>query len=125
VDLLGRLCDSLSRDETLREVLSDAGISAEQWHTLDTAVTTGAHSPPVGELVEQIITVAEDQGVDIAGRNREYRPLPAGTTGILSVWGWVCPHRRRCDRTDFTARSPAPVCGVTGTPLRAAEGTSG
>lgn len=123
VDSFGRLCEALAHDETLREVLSDAGISGEQWDLLDTAVTTGTHTSPVVDLVAQIVAVGEDIGVDVVGRVREFHPLPAGMAGVRSVRGWVCPHQRRCDRADF-ASAEAPVCGITGTPLRVAEGTS-
>lgn len=123
MESLGHLCESLSRDETLLEVLSEAGVTAEQWHTLDTAVTTGTHLPDAAELVDLIIATAENLGVDIAGHIREYHPLPMGGTGLLSVRGWVCPHRRLCNRADFTSPR-TPTCGITGTPLGVAEGTA-
>ncbi len=125
MERIARLCESLANDRTLREVLAEAGVSNHQWQTLEIAMSTGADIATVASLVGQIVAVAEDLGVDVVGRVRKYYvPLPAGPTGTRTVRGWVCPHRNRCARTDFTS-SEAPTCGLTRDPLRAVEASSG
>lgn len=123
MDLFGRLCEELAKDVKLREILAEAGIGVEHWDALNTAATTGARTPQVDELVARIITVGKGVGLDLTSRVR-YFPLSGDTGGAHSLRGWVCPHRQRCDRADFTSTQP-PLCGITRIPLRPAEGTSG
>jgi hypothetical protein len=124
VEQISRLCESLATDDTLREVLSEAGVSSQQWHALETALTNGTNPSELNNLVERIIMAAENFGLDVIGRVREFQPLPAGSPGFRTVRGWICPHLHRCGRLDIT-NSTTPTCGVTGDPLQAVEGISG
>jgi hypothetical protein len=119
------LCRSLARDESLREVLSEGGMTEENWRELGDAVTGELDEGRLSELLDLVDDVAAQVGIDgLTCGVREFRPLSSGVAGYRMVSGFGCPHRRRCGRSE-PASASSPTCGVTGAPLAQVRIVSG
>jgi hypothetical protein len=128
----GRLCANLEADPTLRELLTESGLSDSTWARIAEAVRQGESDkliPLLGELED----AAASAGLDgVTGTTREYQPLPTPVPGSISglgmrtVSGWRCPHARPCGRAEVGADSRIERrCELTGDPLAWASVTSG
>lgn len=121
-----RLCAGLETDPTLREFLTESGVSDDVWARVIDAVRRG-DSGTLLPLLDEIDCAAASAGLDgVTGTTREYRPLPASSPPVRTVSGWRCPHERPCGRAEVGADPQVERrCELTGDPLVWASVTSG
>jgi hypothetical protein len=122
---IAQLCERLARDATLQDLLTQGGVTADEWDALYEAVLAGADPQTLTELLDRTDQVADHVGLDpVTTGIREYRPLPAGLPGYRSVEAWRCPHQRACGRSQVGG-STVPTCGLTGDTLEQVRVVSG
>lgn len=120
-----RLCANLEADPTLREVLTESGVSDSTWARIVEAVRRGETDELI-PLLEELEDAAARASLDtVTGTTREYRLLPPSPP-LRTVSGWRCPHPRPCGRAEVGAdRWIERRCELTGDPLAWASVTVG
>jgi len=123
---IGRLCANLEADSTLRELLTESGVSGSTWARIVEAVRQG-ESDKLIPLLDELEDAAASASLDgVTGTTRAYQPLPAASPGLRTVSGWRCPHPRPCGRAEVGADPRIDRrCELTGDPLAWAIVTSG
>jgi len=125
-DRVNRLCRSVGDDPTLPATLVDAGMTAEQWTSIITAVRNGAAPRELAALLDLVDQAGAEVGVDgVTTGGRLFQPIPDAAAGFRTTHAWRCPHPHPCDHLQLGHQSTPPVCPLTGDTLNLVTVVSG